>query len=1310
MNAPNRLLTRSRLRFRVGLLAFGLLAAGLAFWIVSRPFERWLGPRVARLLENRLSAEMGVPVQLGEFQFSLLPLEVEVRDLKIASAPADGPPLVRASSVRTDLVGALQLLRRQLEVELREVRIEGLELNLAFDSAKKDFLPTRQRVLKGPRLIALRLGYVELTNAALVLRDHRVSLDLRARGVEARAVSPGLARLDGLLEAESVELSLPRAKPVSLRVAGRFALFPDRLEIRKAKVSGNGLVAEVAGPIRWQPFPRGVLEVQADVGHRFFEELGYLDGDVSGKVRAEGSVSWERAAWGVRAEIEAGKLDLFGYPLSMVHSSLVIGRNQLELPTIRANYRNGEVRGRFFLDLASSRPVGTLDLDVTGVPIDAALEQFSVPIRGLAATVSGPLHLELDASRPSALSGWGSFSIRPNEFDFTGSSALGRVDVAFDRGDVRLLLPELWLPDTRLEGGGEYRLRDRSGSFAFRIATEALPELLAHVSALNREVLWFPESGRGQIQLSLELFKVGNYRLQVEALELHDVRARGFAADTGAVSFTLTPGGLELTQGVLRRGPGRLQVAGRIPFGTGEPLELNLLAEGWALAQVQPWVELPVELSGPFFGSALLTGTADQLAGRAVGRVEGLDLSGWAFGPVAFELEWDGARIALVRAELEQWGADAFLSGLLDRNTNRLEVFGKVSAVPLERLRGFFAPAALLDGELQLELVGQGTLERPEINLQAQLWDWRLRAGSVGNGASLPARLTASLLGPDLEFELDLPELASLRCRGGWNQLNADLRCRARAPRLASWSPLFPEPFRSLEGELTLDGRFLSAADRPAEFTGQVTQLHLQWKGRRFNLAQAADLVLQSQGLELGGLFLEESDRQEELFLIGRVPWPGAEGSFDLRWQFQVAAEALAHDFEGIEVEGNFIGIGRMTGGWDSPRLRGQIAWERGRLRATRNPSIQPLEDLEAWFALDGESLVLEEARGRFAGGLLRARGRLEPGAHGLWGYRLDLSLAESSPRLASGWSLRGGADLVVLSTADGRQIRGEVEVQRAEYTQELRLSPGELLARVLARSRVEAGEADPWMVATELAIRIVGRDALRVRNRMARFEGGGDLDLRGTLARPVLFGEVSLREGGTVNFGGNRYEIVRGRFRFTNPIGIDPALDIVVRTRREEYDITVELGGTLARLETAFRSNPPLPDLEVLALLSGGEVDFATAPSSTGDRLGSPAQVATSIVYGQAANLVTERVSRLFRLDTLRIDPLTSGDGLSSARLVVGKRISRDLWVTYREDPTSTAQRVLEVEWRLSDRWKVFFTQNGNNSYALDLRWETRF
>src|SRR5208283_1084250 len=116
------------------------------------------------------------------------------------------------------------------------------------------------------------------------------------------------------------------------------------------------------------------------------------------------------------------------------------------------------------------------------------------------------------------------------------------------------------------------------------------------------------------------------------------------------------------------------------------------------------------------------------------------------------------------------------------------------------------------------------------------------------------------------------------------------------------------------------------------------------------------------------------------------------------------------------------------------------------------------------------------------------------------------------------------------------------------------------------------------------------------------KLSGGVDLRLRGTAAQPVLLGRINIAEG-DIKLAGTKYHLERGDITFTNPVRIDPVLDVEATTRVRDYDITIGLHGTMERLNTTYRSDPPLSSDDIISLLAFGstrtENAIGAAPST---------------------------------------------------------------------------------------------------------------
>ena len=64
---------------------------------------------------------------------------------------------------------------------------------------------------------------------------------------------------------------------------------------------------------------------------------------------------------------------------------------------------------------------------------------------------------------------------------------------------------------------------------------------------------------------------------------------------------------------------------------------------------------------------------------------------------------------------------------------------------------------------------------------------------------------------------------------------------------------------------------------------------------------------------------------------------------------------------------------------------------------------------------------------------------------------------------------------------------------------------------------------------------------------------------------------------------------------------------------------------------------------------------------------------------------------------------------GLGLRVITAGKRLSKNIFVTYVSNPSSPRLDVRQIEWQVAKNLTLLLTQSGR-SYAVDLQRETRF
>ena len=252
----------------------------------------------------------------------------------------------------------------------------------------------------------------------------------------------------------------------------------------------------------------------------------------------------------------------------------------------------------------------------------------------------------------------------------------------------------------------------------------------------------------------------------------------------------------------------------------------------------------------------------------------------------------------------------------------------------------------------------------------------------------------------------------------------------------------------------------------------------------------------------------------------------------------------------------------------------------------------------------------------------------------------------------------------------------------------------------------------DPSSVANKISmnVHVQSSPQMDFQNSYAKLAGTVDLTVRGTVAEPAILGRIRITYG-QATFAGTTYELQRGDIYFSNPVRIDPIVDIDATARVENYDITVGLQGTMSNLKPTYRSEPPLTQTDIFQLLALGRTQ-EEASINTQQATQQGEDPTTSALLGGALNAtVSNRVGKLFGGGTVKIDPAFMGTlGNSSARITVQKQLSRQLSVTYATNVNSTAQPLLQGQYDLTPNVSLVVTRDETGVFSIVYRIRKRY
>ncbi|HEX2462647.1 MAG TPA: translocation/assembly module TamB domain-containing protein, partial [Vicinamibacterales bacterium] len=198
--------------------------------------------------------------------------------------------------------------------------------------------------------------------------------------------------------------------------------------------------------------------------------------------------------------------------------------------------------------------------------------------------------------------------------------------------------------------------------------------------------------------------------------------------------------------------------------------------------------------------------------------------------------------------------------------------------------------------------------------------------------------------------------------------------------------------------------------------------------------------------------------------------------------------------------------------------------------------------------------------------------------------------------------------------------------------------------------------ESSPFLDALALDIRLITDEDILVDNNYGRLQLGADLRLIGTAQTPGMSGRAELREGGQLFVGRNVYAVDSGTIDFSNPVAIEPVVNVRATTRAGGEDIEVTITGPAESPSVALRSTsaPELGQAEVASLLLTGR--------PLEDLSQDDAAIIGTQVLGNFSGEVLGFASRAVGLDTIRLG------GVENQTL---RRDPTEI-ATTKEDPTN--------------------------------------
>ncbi|MGC1783312.1 MAG: translocation/assembly module TamB domain-containing protein [Acidobacteriaceae bacterium] len=713
-----------------------------------------------------------------------------------------------------------------------------------------------------------------------------------------------------------------------------------------------------------------------------------------------------------------------------------------------------------------------------------------------------------------------------------------------------------------------------------------------------------------------------------------------------------------------------------------------------SIADLQAAAGTAYPATGTLTLGAYLTGTAGNLTGAGHLILTDSMVQRQEISRLSTQIIADGH--LLQASDIQLIAAHGNASGKLSYNYQSGALQGEMTGqhFALRDMAVLQQPRLAVDGTLGFHVqangtaaspIGSGGLEIGGLTLNRQPMG-RLHADAQLQGGILHVTSRADLMKTHLEAggQIQLTGNDSAQMEMTFAGFNIN-------PLLRMISPNGIGGNSSLDGHITLSGPLKQPAAIQADadfnaFTATIDRLPIHSEGPvRVSLR---DGKLQLQQLHIQG---------EKVNLI-------AAGTVDLlnKYRLRLYSEgsidtALASAFDrNIESSGQLRFVLNARGTARQPDLRGtaQVSHVNVHLVNVTNG----LTDMNGEMMFDQDRLVVQQLQGSSGGGALALTGFV--------GYRngifVDLTAAANQVRIRypKGVSTSVDAKLRLLGTSDSLLLSGNVKAMRFGIG-----SSVDLTSFATGSSGVSA-PIDPTspLNRVRLDVHVTSAPELGFQNSFASLAGDVNLRIRGTLENPSILGRIDITEG-SASFAGTKYKLQQGDITFSNPVTIAPEINLEASARVQNYDIIISLHGPPSKLNISYRSEPPLTQADVLALLALGRTNEQA--TMYGEQQQAGANLTSEALLGGALNAaVSSRVQKLFGVGSVRVDPNFVGTlGESTARVTVEEQVGTRLTLTFATNVNTTAQQLIQGQFDLTRNVSIIAVRDEADVFSAYLQ-----
>ena len=1349
-------LRRAWRKYLLALLAVAVLLGLVSLWYINTDSFQAL---VRRRIVAEVERITGGRAEIGGIHTVPFRMQVELRDVTVHGAESTKEvPLVHVDHL-VAFIKVGSLLRPQLG--FHQVVIEHPVIHVAFYSDGSTNIPTGQ--IRPPsnqtsvqasveQIFALSINHFEMRRGELLWDDQNIPLDFAVQNAALQMDYSFLrGRYEGHLLLGKVDTKFEDYRPFAWMTTADFSLAPSYVDIKSLVLNSRGSHFDASGRVSGFRRPQVNVKYQGHVDLAEAASIARRRDLRGGTMEMKGQGTWSLSQFastgGVAVRDLAWREENIAFTKGDVSSDYAVDDQQIKLSKLQGKVLGGSFNGdaqvehwlsRVFASQAANQaePAAANRVErksekkksgevVAGV-LHLRLRDFSaeeianslnsnghrVGVRP-AGSVSGTLEARWKGAPHNADIGF-ALDLNPPAHPLARQLPISGQAQGLYRAATQVLeLPKFNVstPATRIQASGTL---SSSSSLRVSFSTSNFDEWRPLVAAVH---------GPAHLPLTLDGSATFNGilggtlssptlagSLQVRDFDLlFPATARTGEQhmhwDSFSSSILLSSRSVAFHNGVFERGAESAEVDASAVLENGRftessPITLHLNMQNADIAVLEALGGYNYPVTGKLDISLEVKGTKSDPRGQ--GRLRLIDGSayGESIAQLAADLRFGDGEASLDNVHLVHYDSLVTGSAAYNPSTRRfgLDLVGE--NFDLARIQQIHTNRLTVEGHVDFTIKSSGTPEAPILNssfyvhglsLDRELaGDLKLEAVTDGSKLHLSGHSQFQqgtlVLDGNVELRHGYPATMSL----GMDRLDLD-------PLLSSYLRGRITGHSAIAGTLDMRGPLL----QPRQWTlhGNLTDIALEVEYAKVHNQDPvrfsfADQTLRIEQLRLAGEGTDLSGHGSLQFFGSHELDLTADGRIDLKLLNSIDPDLSA---------GGLMTVNMTVGGTASePLPQGRLQLTNGSVAYAELPS--GLSEMNGSLVFTRDRVHIDSLTARTGGGTLDLKGDAT-----FYNRQINFDLAATGKgvrlRRPPGVSSTADAELHWVGTGNSSTLSGDITVTK------LAVTPGFDFSAYLERSRQLSSitPANSPLYKVKLDIHVQTTPELQMKTAVARLSGDADLRLRGSAARPIVLGRADILEG-EATFNGTKFRLERGDITFANPVAIEPRVDLQASTHVRNYDLNVTVTGTPARLTVNYRSEPPLPQSDIIALLALGRTRQESEQLQQESGQSQFSGDASSLILNQALNATaTSRMQRLFGVSRIKIDPqgLTTETNPTGRgpQVTIEQEFANNLSLSYSTNVSQSSQQIIRGEYYFTRNVSVVGTRDQNGVVSFDMR-----